>query len=117
MTAPIIILGAGPAGLAAAEAASANGKPVLLIDENSAPGGQIWRGGPGHWQDGRARRLWEQLSARPQVRMLWSARVAACGPPGTLLVDAAGGDGGAQLLAWERVINCCCRFPAGPCPA
>jgi NADPH-dependent 2,4-dienoyl-CoA reductase/sulfur reductase-like enzyme len=106
MTAPIIILGAGPAGLAAAEAASANGKPVLLIDENSAPGGQIWRGGPGHWQDGRARRLWEQLSARPQVRMLWSARVAACGPPGTLLVDGAAGDGGAQLLAWERVIIC-----------
>ena len=43
----IAILGAGPAGLAAARAASRTGHSVALIDDNPSPGGQIWRGAPG----------------------------------------------------------------------
>ena len=38
----LLIIGAGPAGLAAASAASGNGV-VMLIDDNPAVGGQIWR--------------------------------------------------------------------------
>jgi len=40
----ILIVGAGPAGLAAARAAAASGAAVTLVDDNLAPGGQIWRG-------------------------------------------------------------------------
>ena len=40
----IAILGAGPAGLAAARAIT--GKRVALIDDNPKAGGQIWRGAP-----------------------------------------------------------------------
>ena len=39
----IIVIGAGPAGLAAAEAASRNGSEVALIDSASRMGGQYWR--------------------------------------------------------------------------
>ncbi|MDX1983659.1 MAG: FAD/NAD(P)-binding oxidoreductase [Bryobacteraceae bacterium] len=40
MKAGTVIVGAGPAGLAAAETAGG----ALLLDDNPAPGGQIWRG-------------------------------------------------------------------------
>lgn len=39
----IIVIGAGPAGLAAAEAASRNGTKVVLIDSAARKGGQYWR--------------------------------------------------------------------------
>lgn len=40
----LVVVGAGPAGLAAAAAAGARGLAVLLLDENPQPGGQIYRG-------------------------------------------------------------------------
>jgi D-hydroxyproline dehydrogenase subunit alpha len=43
--AQVIVVGAGPAGIAAATAAAGHGRSVLLIDDNPAAGGQIWRGG------------------------------------------------------------------------
>src|SRR5438067_1508068 len=39
----IVVIGAGPAGLAAATEAAARGLAVALIDEQAAPGGQIYR--------------------------------------------------------------------------
>jgi len=39
----LIILGAGPAGMAAARTAAIGGAKVLLIDEQTSPGGQIYR--------------------------------------------------------------------------
>lgn len=39
----ILVIGAGPAGIAAAVSASERGARVLLIDEGVMPGGQIWR--------------------------------------------------------------------------
>ena len=44
----ILIVGAGPAGIAAACAASESG-PVTVLDDNPAPGGQIWRCQKNHW--------------------------------------------------------------------
>jgi NADPH-dependent 2,4-dienoyl-CoA reductase/sulfur reductase-like enzyme len=40
----VLVVGAGPAGLNAAAAASGCGLSVLLCDENASPGGQIYRG-------------------------------------------------------------------------
>ncbi|MEZ5401897.1 MAG: FAD/NAD(P)-binding oxidoreductase [Bryobacteraceae bacterium] len=40
----VLIVGAGPAGIAAAHAAAGRGFPTLMVDENAGPGGQIWRG-------------------------------------------------------------------------
>ncbi len=39
----VLVLGAGPAGMAAAIAARGQGLSVLLLDENAAPGGQVYR--------------------------------------------------------------------------
>src|SRR5437868_653723 len=39
----VAIIGAGPAGLAAAPMAAAHGLDVALLDEQPSPGGQIYR--------------------------------------------------------------------------
>jgi D-hydroxyproline dehydrogenase subunit alpha len=41
----VLVVGAGPAGIAAATAAASHGQTVSLLDDNPAAGGQIWRGG------------------------------------------------------------------------
>jgi NADPH-dependent 2,4-dienoyl-CoA reductase/sulfur reductase-like enzyme len=40
----VAVVGAGPAGLAAAATAAAHGLATVLLDEQAAPGGQIYRG-------------------------------------------------------------------------
>ena len=40
----LIVIGAGPAGMAAARTAAEGGASVLVLDEQPAPGGQIYRG-------------------------------------------------------------------------
>jgi thioredoxin reductase len=59
MTVDLAIVGAGPAGQAAAEAAAAAGLRVAVVDEQARPGGQILRQPPAgfkttHWLPGRA---------------------------------------------------------------
>jgi thioredoxin reductase/bacterioferritin-associated ferredoxin len=39
----VVVIGAGPAGLAAAATAVEAGLSTLLLDENAGPGGQVWR--------------------------------------------------------------------------
>ena len=39
----VVVIGAGPAGLAAAARAAESGSSVAMIDDNPRPGGQIWR--------------------------------------------------------------------------
>ena len=41
--ADVVIVGGGPAGIAAATRAGESGKHTMLIDEGLGPGGQIWR--------------------------------------------------------------------------
>jgi NADPH-dependent 2,4-dienoyl-CoA reductase/sulfur reductase-like enzyme len=40
----VVVVGAGPGGLAAAAVAAEAGRTVCLVDDNPASGGQIWRG-------------------------------------------------------------------------
>jgi NADPH-dependent 2,4-dienoyl-CoA reductase/sulfur reductase-like enzyme len=40
----VVVVGAGPGGIAAATVAAEAGRRVCLIDNNATPGGQIWRG-------------------------------------------------------------------------
>jgi thioredoxin reductase len=39
----VLIVGAGPAGMAAANTARRFGFDVLVVDDQASPGGQIWR--------------------------------------------------------------------------
>lgn len=99
----VLILGAGPAGLAAASAAARSGRSVLLLDENPQAGGQIWRGGPARWQDTRAQALWQFLQSQPQVSIRFSARVVAIAGDHQLLFECSGQ---AQLVQWGKLILC-----------
>jgi NADPH-dependent 2,4-dienoyl-CoA reductase/sulfur reductase-like enzyme len=40
----VVVVGAGPGGIAAATVAAEAGRRVCLLDDNATPGGQIWRG-------------------------------------------------------------------------
>jgi len=42
----VIVVGSGPAGMASAYCAAKAGAEVLVLDENSRPGGQVWKYGP-----------------------------------------------------------------------
>lgn len=41
----VVVVGGGPAGMAAASAAAESGARVVMVDEGAGPGGQIWRPG------------------------------------------------------------------------
>lgn len=86
MRTDLAIVGAGPAGMAAAEAAADHGVAVTLIDEQPAPGGQFLRQPPVGWKvsgwlDGPAYRDGKQLLARVSAdrRPEWVMRTSVAG--------------------------------------
>ena len=96
----VLVLGAGPAGLAAARAARSRGAQVTLVDAADAVGGQYWRHLPearaGAREDvlhhgwARFAAMREQLSQDTDVRIITSTQVWAIdrGAEGTLRVHA-----------------------------
>lgn len=75
----VLIIGAGPAGLAAAKAALEAGCEVDLVDDNFQSGGQIWRGG-GHLQkDQRAKQLAQVLTQSNQLRCHFQSKLIHIG--------------------------------------
>lgn len=104
----IIIIGAGPAGLAAAAAALASGIHIDIIDDNHASGGQIWRGGADHQTDTRATALWQQLSQSAQVQFHFGAKVVhATKRDDTyqVIVEKQGSDQ-TQIFSANKIILC-----------
>lgn len=75
---PILVVGAGPAGIAAAVSAAEAGSRVALIDDNPEPGGQIWRAernqpGPDVTHGGNAAHWRNRLAAASVTRLQgWS---------------------------------------------
>jgi sarcosine oxidase subunit alpha len=70
----VLIIGAGPAGLAAALAASQSGARVVVCDENPAPGGSLLAEAETEIE-GRSARQWLEdtlaaLSSAPNVRLM-----------------------------------------------
>ena len=99
MTYPIfdvLVVGAGPAGLAAAATAGGAGARVGLVDDNLAPGGQIWRA----WTAGPAGR-WVGAVRRNHVTLLARTRVIAPLEPGLLLAET---DEMALELRYRRLV-------------
>jgi NADPH-dependent 2,4-dienoyl-CoA reductase/sulfur reductase-like enzyme len=82
----ILVIGAGPAGLAAATSAAKSTSAIGLIDDNPVIGGQIWRGGVQSTPTEQARRWFEETGA---VTVLNSARVIALLKPGVVVVETA----------------------------
>lgn len=86
----IVVVGAGPAGLAAATAAAVAGRRVALLDENPQVGGQIWRTAVG------ASRI-DRMKARALVRFEASGATLFSGRQ---VVDADASDNPCKLDAW-----------------
>ncbi|GHO42609.1 NAD(P)/FAD-dependent oxidoreductase [Ktedonospora formicarum] len=78
----IVIVGAGPAGLAAASSAAHAHTSIALIDDNPSPGGQIWRGGPTH-----AHQAWFKRAEASNITRYMQARVVAAYEPGKLIIE------------------------------
>ncbi len=81
----LLVVGAGPAGMAAAWRAAQNGLRVSVVDDNPAAGGQIWRGGPPE------ARVWFERIRSVNVEMINGARVFQQLRPGTLLAETTNG--------------------------
>ena len=81
----LLVVGAGPAGLAAAWRAAQSGSHVVVVDDNPAAGGQIWRGGPPEAQ------VWFERIRSVAVEVIGGARVFQQPRPGTLLAETSSG--------------------------
>lgn len=84
----VVVVGAGPAGIAAACRAAEAGARTLVLDENPAPGGQIHRHRPGE--------------APPEAARPWLERLAASGAlvrSGATVFDAERAGGGFRAVA------------------
>jgi NADPH-dependent 2,4-dienoyl-CoA reductase/sulfur reductase-like enzyme len=104
----ILIIGAGPAGLAAAAAALESGAKIDILDDNQASGGQIWRGGADHQTDPRATSLWKKLIQSDQVRFHFGAKVVHAKKQGDayqLVVEKQGIEQ-AQTFSAPKIILC-----------
>jgi NADPH-dependent 2,4-dienoyl-CoA reductase/sulfur reductase-like enzyme len=72
----VVIIGAGPAGLAAARRAQEAGASVAIVDDNPAAGGQIWRG--------------QRIEPPAACKFFSRASVVAAPQPGHLTIETAG---------------------------
>ena len=97
----VLVIGAGPAGLAAAHAAAAHGAQVGIVDDNPLAGGQIWRGGPERQTDPRAQRIWSDLRAASNVAWLPQTRVLYAPQAGQLQVQTPSSS---ATLHYEKLI-------------
>jgi D-hydroxyproline dehydrogenase subunit alpha len=108
--ADVVIVGAGPAGIAAATAATQHGRSVILLDDNPAAGGQIWRDGveaPGHRRDD------EESAARTQAlqrletcgaTLLFGYRVFDAAPSTLYALREATGDDNVLAIRYRNLV-------------
>ena len=110
----LVVIGAGPAGLAAAVEAAAAGVSVLVLDEGAGPGGQMYRAlprldpevfaflGPDYWQGKALVRAFLDSGASyaPQA-VVWGLEAAA-EPPGLEVAVSLGG--ASRALRARRVL-------------
>ncbi len=119
MQTELAVIGAGPAGMAAAEAAAEHGASVTVIDEQAAAGGQFLRQPPAEfavsgWLEAApyraAKKLLQRVSARQDCDWILRSSVAGVlvtGDEGsaerfTLVIDAA--DGGVRRLRARALV-------------
>jgi len=82
----LLIVGAGPAGLAAAYHGAKNGLRVTVVDDNPAAGGQIWRGEQAKPASPEARAWFEKIRS-VEIQFVAGARVFQQPRPGILLAE------------------------------
>jgi D-hydroxyproline dehydrogenase subunit alpha len=86
----VLVVGAGPAGLAAAVRAAESGLRVTVVDDNPAAGGQIWRGEHDKPASPEAQAWFERIRS-VDIHFISGARVFQQPKAGTLLAEMSQG--------------------------
>jgi NADPH-dependent 2,4-dienoyl-CoA reductase/sulfur reductase-like enzyme len=86
----ILVVGSGPAGIAAAVRAAENGMRVGLLDDNPAPGGQIWRGSKKSRKISRNEAEWRSRLSTAPIKQLQGWTVFDQPQLGTLSAERRG---------------------------
>lgn len=84
----VLVIGGGPAGIAAAVRAAERGGRVGLVDDNATLGGQIWRGTSDDGQNRDAAK-WKRLLREANVTRLFGKRVFDQPEAGVLLAEGS----------------------------
>ena len=85
----VLIIGGGPAGMAAAAASAIDAVDVTVVDDNARLGGQIWRAELGTIKSADAQKIIEALD-RQKIKILNNATVFAA-DDGSLLAESPSG--------------------------
>lgn len=96
----IVIVGAGPAGLAAACTAAESGKSVALVDDTQWLGGQIWRGQQSKPSVPQAQK-WMERFRHSGATLLDRTSVVAAPRPGVLLAEHPHSP---REIHWQKLI-------------
>jgi NADPH-dependent 2,4-dienoyl-CoA reductase/sulfur reductase-like enzyme len=86
----VLVVGAGPAGMAAAFRAAQSGARVVVVDDNVAAGGQIWRGEQAKPSSPEAQAWFERIRS-VEIQLISGARVFEQPWPGTLRAETPEG--------------------------
>lgn len=109
LTSEILIIGSGPAGLAAACAAAESGRQVTVVDDNATAGGQIWRG-QARKADNKEAAQWLERVKRANIEFIQGARIFHQPAQGVLLAESFKGF---YELGYQKLIlatGACERF-------
>lgn len=98
----ILVVGGGPAGLAATLTARRAGKRVVLVDDNPSLGGQIWRGQEAHPSDGAAS-WWITCVRRSGAQVATGTRIVDVPSAGLAVGER---DGRRVEFRYQRAILC-----------
>ncbi|MCF5973661.1 NAD(P)-binding protein, partial [Xanthomonas perforans] len=71
----VLVIGAGPAGLAAAQAAASQGVRVGVVDMQPRTGGQVWRSDVQHGAPADARALRQQVAGNASITVLTRTQI------------------------------------------
>ncbi|SIT46255.1 putative oxidoreductase in 4-hydroxyproline catabolic gene cluster [Paraburkholderia piptadeniae] len=104
----LVVIGAGPAGLAAVREVANAGARVAVLDDNPRAGGQVWRYGPAHPPSKtltahlKAIGAAGDIDSNSRVTLLQSTRVVAPLDGRRLLIESA--ERGGARIGYERLI-------------
>jgi|SRR5215813_1840327 len=98
----IVVVGGGPAGMAAAVSAAESGSSVLLVDDNPALGGQIWRGEEAN-PSIRAARSWRERLKHSAIEVVRGFRIFDQSRQGVLMAESSDA---MRELVYSRLILC-----------
>lgn len=88
MSCDVLVIGGGPAGIAACVSAAKAGTRVILVDDNPQPGGQIWRAAESEVTHSGDAGAWLQRLRASGADLLFSTRVVALLAEHTALAES-----------------------------